>query len=161
MSLRGLNIISLKSLVVQTVKNPPAMQETQVWSLDWEDSLKKWMATHASILTWRIPWTEEPGGLQSMGLQRVRHNWATNSFTFPLYQLRLWYYFYPVTIHTKGLDSSFAAAITNYCTKVQKTCSSHWWLLSKPPKGNSINRYENKMINKSWNRLMSFSSKWI
>ena len=56
------------------VKNLPAMQETQVRALGWEDSLEKGMATHSSILAWRIPWTEEPGGLQSMGLQRVRHN---------------------------------------------------------------------------------------
>ena len=48
-------------------KNLPAMQETQVWSLGWEDPLEKGMATHSSILTWRIPWTEEPSGLQSMG----------------------------------------------------------------------------------------------
>ena len=49
-----------------------------VWSMDWEDPLEKEMATHSSILAWRIPWTEEPGGLQSMGSQRVRHDWATN-----------------------------------------------------------------------------------
>jgi len=55
------------------VKNPPAMQETQVQSLDWEDPLEKGIAIHSSILAWRILWTEEPGGLQSMGLQRVRH----------------------------------------------------------------------------------------
>ena len=53
------------------VKNLPAMQENWVRSLGWEDPLEKEMATHASILAWRIPWTEEPGGLQSMGLQRV------------------------------------------------------------------------------------------
>ena len=53
------------------VKNPPAMQETQVRSLGGEDSLEKGMATHSSILAWRIPWTEEPGRLQSMGWQRV------------------------------------------------------------------------------------------
>ena len=51
----------------QTVKNLPAMQETQIQSLDQEDPLKKGMAIHSSILAWRIPWTEEPGGLQSMG----------------------------------------------------------------------------------------------
>ena len=62
------------SLVAQTVKNLPAMQEIKVQSLDWEDPLEKGMATHSSILTWIIPWTEEPGGLQSMGLQRVRYN---------------------------------------------------------------------------------------
>ena len=56
------------------VKNPPAMQEVQetwVQSLGWEDPLEEGMATHSSILTWRIPWTEELGGLQSIGLQRV------------------------------------------------------------------------------------------
>ena len=56
------------------VNNPPEMKKTQVQSLDWEDPLEKGMATHSSILVWIIPWTEEPGGLQSMGLQRVRHN---------------------------------------------------------------------------------------
>jgi len=58
--------INLASLVAQTVKNLPVMQETQVHSLGWEDPLEKEMATHSSILAWRIPWTEEPGGLQSM-----------------------------------------------------------------------------------------------
>jgi len=56
------------------VKNLLAMQETWVQSLAQEDSLEKDMATHSSILTWRIPWTEAPGGLQSMGSQRVRHD---------------------------------------------------------------------------------------
>ena len=58
------------SLVIQMVKNLPAMQDTWVQFLGWEDPLEKEMATHSSILAWRIPWTEEPGGLQSMGLQR-------------------------------------------------------------------------------------------
>ena len=61
------------SLLAQMVKNPPTIQETRVRSLGWEDPLEKGMATHSSILAWRIPWTEEPGGLQSMGSQRVRH----------------------------------------------------------------------------------------
>ena len=61
-------------LVAQMMKNPPAMQETQVQSLGQEDSLEEGMATHSSILAWRIPWTEEPGGLQSMGSQRVGHD---------------------------------------------------------------------------------------
>ena len=60
---------SWPSLVAQTVKNPPAMQETWVPSVAWEDPLEEGMATHSSILAWRIPWTEEPGGLQSMGSQ--------------------------------------------------------------------------------------------
>ena len=63
----------MASLVAQMVKNLPAMQETQVQSLGWENPLEKGMATHSSILAWRIPWTEEPGGLQSMGSQRVGH----------------------------------------------------------------------------------------
>ena len=61
-------------LVAQLVKNPPAMRETWVQSLGWEDPLEKGKATHSSILAWRIPWTEDPGGLQSMGLQRVGHD---------------------------------------------------------------------------------------
>ena len=60
--------------MAQTVKNPPAMQETHFQSLGWEDPLEKRMATHSSILAWRIPWTEESGGLQSMGSQRAGHD---------------------------------------------------------------------------------------
>ena len=62
------------SLVAQMVKNLPAMWETQVRSLGQEDPLEKGMVTHFSVLTWRIPWTEEPGGLQVMGSQRVGHD---------------------------------------------------------------------------------------
>ena len=56
------------------LKNPPAMRETWVRSLAWEDSLEKLTATHSSVLAWRIPWTEEPGRLQSMGSERVGHD---------------------------------------------------------------------------------------
>ena len=56
------------------VHNPPAMQETQIQSLGWEDLLEKEMATHSRILAWKIPWTEEPGRLQSMRSQRVGHD---------------------------------------------------------------------------------------
>ena len=62
------------SLVAQKVKNPPAIQETWVQSLGQEDPQEKEMATHSSVLAWRIPWTEEAGRLQSMESQRVRHN---------------------------------------------------------------------------------------
>jgi len=61
-------------LVAQMVKNLPAMQVTWVQSLSQENPLEKGVATHSSILAWKIPWTEEPGSLQSIGLQRVRHN---------------------------------------------------------------------------------------
>ena len=72
---------SWASLVAQTVKNLPAMRETWVWSLAWEDPLEEGMATHSSVLAWRSPWTEEPGGLQSMELQRLRHDWVTKHST--------------------------------------------------------------------------------
>ena len=62
------------SLMAQTVKRLPAMRETWVPSLGQEDPLEKEMATHSSILAWKIPWTEEPGGLQSMGSQRIGHD---------------------------------------------------------------------------------------
>ena len=74
------------SLVAQTVKHLSIMRETQVQSLDWEDLLEKEMATHSSILAWKIPWMEEPGRLQFMGPQRVGHDWAT-SLT---HSLRIW-----------------------------------------------------------------------
>ena len=65
------------SLIAQMVKNLPAMQETWVQFLGQEDPLEKGMATHSSILAWRIPWTEEPGGLQSIEVQRVRYDLVT------------------------------------------------------------------------------------
>ena len=65
---------NIASLVAQTVKRLPAMWETQVRSLGQEDPLEKEMEIHSSTLAWKIPWTEEPGGLQSMGSQRVGHN---------------------------------------------------------------------------------------
>ena len=66
------------SLVAQTVKRLPTMQETWVWSLGGEDPLEKEMATHSSILTWKIPWTEDPGRLQSLGSQRVGYDWVAS-----------------------------------------------------------------------------------
>ena len=69
-----LKILHLASLVAQLVKNPPAMQETWVKFLGWENPLEEGVATHSSILVWRIPWTEEPNGLQSIGSQRVGHD---------------------------------------------------------------------------------------
>ena len=69
---------SRTSLVAQTVKHLPTMWEIWVWSLGWEDPLDKEMATHSSTLAWKMPWMEEPGRLQSMGSQRVRHDWVTS-----------------------------------------------------------------------------------
>ena len=80
-SMRGIKRLLVCSVIkredfpaAQTVKNLPAMQETRVQSLGWEVPLEKGMATHSTILAWRSPWTEKPGGLQFMGSQRVRHN---------------------------------------------------------------------------------------
>ena len=64
----------MTSLVAQTVKRLPTMQETQVQSLSWKDLLEEKMATNSSTLVWKIPWTEEPGRLQSMGSKRVGHD---------------------------------------------------------------------------------------
>ena len=81
------------------VKNLLAMQKTWVRSLGQEDLLEKGMATHSSILAWKIRWTEEPGGLQPMESQRVEHNQMTNTFTFTFtFDLQL--YVVPVTQHS-------------------------------------------------------------
>ena len=77
--------------MVKMVTNLPVMWETQVWFLGWEDSLHKGMATHSSILTWRIPWTEELCGLQYMGSQkRVGHDWVTNIVTKNIKNPHIW-----------------------------------------------------------------------
>ena len=80
--LLGTFLMLWTSLVAQIVKSLSAMWENQVWSLGWEDPLEKEMATHSWTLAWKIPWTEEPGRLQSMGSLKVRHGWATSLFTF-------------------------------------------------------------------------------
>ena len=72
------HFVTRASLVAQRLKRLPGMQETSIGSLGWEDLLETKMATHSSTPAWRIPWREEPGGLQSMGLQRVGHNLATS-----------------------------------------------------------------------------------
>ena len=78
-------------LVIQTVKHLPTMWETQVQSLGQEDPLEKEMATHSIILAWKIPWTEEPGRLQTMGSRRVRHDWATSlSLSLFRYKINIW-----------------------------------------------------------------------
>ena len=84
---------SWASLVAQSVKNLPAVQETRVQPLDWEDPLEKDMATHSSILAWKISWTEEPGGVQSLGSQKVRHERLTLT-TYCYYLYSHYYYLY-------------------------------------------------------------------
>ena len=101
--------------VAQWVKNPPAMQEMQetwVWSLDWEDPLEEGMATHSSILAWRIPWTEEPGAPWPTGSQKVGHNWSYLACTracvvmvVVVLMVRWWWWCWVVTwlVLTSGL----------------------------------------------------------
>ena len=76
----GISAAPSTSWGAQPVKNLPAMWEIQVWSLGREDP-HKGMATHSNNFAWRIPWTEDPGELQSIELQKVRHNWVTNTYT--------------------------------------------------------------------------------
>ena len=101
--------------MAQQVKNPPAMQEipeTRVWSLGWEDPLEEGMAIHSSILAWRIPWTEEPGGLQSMGLQKVGHDWSNLAHTrMNMYRIN---------------------QILSWCCTCMLSCFSHVWLFATP-----------------------------
>ena len=77
-----LSLTQLASLVAQMVRQLCEIQEPWVQSLGQEDALEKGMATHSSIPVWRIPWTEEPGRLQFIGLQRLKYDWANNTFTF-------------------------------------------------------------------------------
>ena len=83
-------VLASSSLVAQRLKHLPGMRDTRVWSLGWEDPLEKEMATHSSTLAWRIPWREEPGRLQSMGLQRVGYDWATSLHFSQLFQGKGW-----------------------------------------------------------------------
>ena len=83
-------ILQWASQVVLLVKNPPANAkdtEMQVRSLGWEDHLEEGVATHSSIFAWRIPWTEEPGSLQYVGLQRVGHDWVDLALTHACYSI--------------------------------------------------------------------------
>ena len=97
----------MTSLVARTVQNLPAMQETWVWSLGKADPLEEGMATHSCILACRIPGTEEPGGLQYMGSQRVRHDWVTNTqhihvtykITINLLQIKIYRHILPINIY--------------------------------------------------------------
>ena len=105
---------SWASLLAQTVKNRSAMQETWVRPLGWEDPLEKGMANHSSILAWRIPWTEKPGSQQSMGLERVRHDWMTFTF-FHIF----WYIF----TFTQFVYYLFEISQNSWCMDYLEMCS--------------------------------------
>ena len=119
------------SLLTQVVKNLLAVQEIWVWSLRWEDPQEKRMATLSSILAWRIPRTEEPGRVQSLELQRVRHGWATNTFTFSLllikgHRLRLTRVRKPRERRLLRLLISQEVWQTGKCRESLQTDSSKW-----------------------------------
>ena len=88
--------------MTQVVKNQPALQETWVWSLAQEDPLEEGMPTHFSIIAWRIPWTDEPGGLQSMGLQEVRHDSTSDKRHLRYVTLNFWF---------SGLDTFWVSEV--------------------------------------------------
>ena len=138
-------------LMVQIVKNPPAMWETWVRSLGWEDPLEKGTATHSSILAWRIPRTEESGGLQSMGSQRVGHNWVAFNFTtispfrkqksgFPKEErLKKW----PILLFSKSISPKILSLIKTLqlkvflwvCVCLKSSYSSMWGRFLQIPEG--------------------------
>ena len=104
------------------VKNPPAKQKTQVRSLGWEDPLEEGMATHSSILAWRIPWTEEPGRLQSIGSQRVDHDWSDLACTHA-YLLLNWFY------KARERSKEKNGETVNKTNKIAfKQCKQVWWI---------------------------------
>ena len=107
----------------QVVKNVPAMQETWVWSLGQEDPLGKGMATHSSIIAWKIPWTEEPGGLQSIGLHRVTHDWSSLARTHP----HCWA-LYSVPLICFSILSAISCYL-DYCSFILLSIFSSLWVM--------------------------------
>ena len=131
------------------------MQETQVWSLVWEDPLQKEMATHSSTLAWRIPWTEEPGRLQSRGLQRVGHDWVT-SLSFP-YHVRN----YSVKVHIVSIKVSLLLLnlewrLTEFCQEntlvtANTLCQHKRWLYTwTSPDGQYQNQSDYILLSQRW-----------
>ena len=122
------------SLVAQTVKNLPAKQKTWVRSPGMEDPLEKGMATHSSILAWRIPWTEEPGGLQFMGSQTAGHNWVTfthwaNGKSWDIFFLPIIYCEFSLITGLRVIES------TGYRQRIRFTCET---LCSSPEVGQYV-----------------------
>ena len=129
------------SLVPQLVKNIPAMQETRVWSLGQEVFLEKEMVTHSSILAWRIPWIEEPSGLQSMGSQRVEHNLVTKPTEL-----------YSVSSHIRNPYNNLSFFSQPYMSALVNVRSNTcvWFIVSYPSSHSdlNINSTETRMLDK-------------
>ena len=111
------------SLVAQMVKRLPTMRETRVRSLGQEDPLEKETATHSSIHAWKIPWTEEPGGLQSMGSQRVGHNWAISLCACVCVCVCV------CVLGRMGITNCSFCILLPFCYKLFSPRSSLWWSL--------------------------------
>ena len=110
--------------MAQMVTNLPAMQETWVRSLGCKIPPEKRMATHSSILAWRIAWTGEPGGLQSVGLQKVGHNWATNMYIHAYLSIYLYQPIQPVFSFLGGVFFFFIAVYLLYKCCVSFCCAA-------------------------------------
>ena len=113
------------SLVAQMVKLLPAMQETQVQSLGWEDPLEKEIATRSSTLACKIPWTEEPGRLQSMGSQRVRHDWAASRISIEPrlrnYAMKRWHKGVKEMVEWLSILTMTVVTQMSACVKIHRT----------------------------------------
>ena len=106
------------------VKNLPAMKETQFWFLGQEDPLEMETATHSSILAWRIPWTEEPGRLQSVGSQRAGHDWVTKTHTCNYFKILSTWWIFSLTL----IPIWIFLYHTKYCDELHNTFAA-WMLL--------------------------------
>ena len=115
------------SLEAQMVKNLPAMWETWVWSLCQENPLEEGMATHSSILAWRIPWTEEPGGLQFIGSQRVGHDWSDLAHTHALLLIVLWCKLHLSVNRTVFLAPKLVSALLKVILEAACSCPGWVW----------------------------------
>ena len=115
-------------LVAQRVKNPPAVQETGVRSLGRKDPLEKGKATYSGILAWRIPWTEEPGGLQSMESQTLEHNWVTNTH-ISLYLGLFWWFSGKESTYSAG-DTEEKGSIPGLGRSLEKGMATHSSILA-------------------------------
>ena len=113
------------SLVAQTVKRLSTMWGTRVRSLGWEDPLEKKMAIHSSTIAWKIPWTEDPGRLQSMGSQRVGHDWAT-SHSF-IHQFSSVVQLCPTLCNPNGLQHARLSCLPPTPRSCSNSCPSSWW----------------------------------
>ena len=131
----------MASLVAQTVKRLPAMRETWVWSLGRKDPLEKKMAIHSSTLAWKIPWTEEPDRLQSMGSRRVGHDWAT-SLSLSLLWCYSSVYWVSITLHCLAMVFNVRDVLFIYLSSYsQKEKKLYYFWISANTLAHSLSIY--------------------